>query len=166
MPGKMSKVIDCLVNRAVKRLESSRPGYQALAERSTLTPKRTCWEAINGQIQCDPDYSDVDSSSDTSTMTLDMDTSTDDDSTDDTDSTPTTCVHTADGFIQCGDVMVKREDPAYKRDIISEPVAVPFPIDLMKRSDKIDGYTGVGPVTKREAGEGEEKLVAREGRLA
>ncbi|KAL8754378.1 MAG: hypothetical protein Q9184_005131 [Pyrenodesmia sp. 2 TL-2023] len=201
---------------SVKRLEASGPGYQALAERSTLTPKRTCWEAINGQIQCSPEGSDDGSSTDTSTMTSDMDATTADDLTSDIASnTPTTCVHTADGFIQCGDVMGKREDLAHKRDVVPEPVPTPYVKDLMKRAHKIDGYTdrsgscknghhwvqrkghpeycwqlddtksqadqipqlwdwcysnepcsvpnfGVGPVTKREAGEGVEKLMARE----
>ncbi|KAI4189628.1 MAG: hypothetical protein LQ346_005069 [Caloplaca aetnensis] len=98
-------------------------------ERSiTLTPttKRTCWEAINGQIQCNspvavsPGSSSPSTDGGSGTSTMDdgtpMTSGADDDGSaaaDDGvggDDNPTTCVHTADGFIRCGDVVGKRDD--------------------------------------------------------
>lgn len=124
---------------ALKRYEPSGPSYGAPDDAHSVVIKRlsgpcskegpdgkiincgpevkrdNCWETENGQIQCfGEDYSTATDSSSTDGSTVSsnppaLSPLTVDDSTDDTGSTATTCIHTAEGFLQCGDVMIKRE---------------------------------------------------------
>ncbi|KAI4134314.1 MAG: hypothetical protein LQ341_006043, partial [Variospora aurantia] len=97
---------------------------------STHSRRGACWEASNGQVQCsDDDTSDINADSTTitaapaaSTMTspaeISDDVASDDDSA---DGSGTTCVHTTEGFLQCGDVMRKRDEDSVAPSISSFP---------------------------------------------
>ncbi|KAL8903299.1 MAG: hypothetical protein Q9207_004011 [Kuettlingeria erythrocarpa] len=118
------------ITNPLNRLDHQAPASGPFKPSTNLN-KRTCWEAINGQIQCNsPDATGSGTGSDTTTSpAADSSSSTGTSTMDNGDGTPvmvnssgaeddndsgvggddTTCVHTADGFIRCGDVVGKRD---------------------------------------------------------
>ncbi|KAL8980912.1 MAG: hypothetical protein Q9177_005740, partial [Variospora cf. flavescens] len=136
---------------------------------STHSRRGACWEASNGQVQCsDDDTSDINADSTTvtaapaaSTMTspaeISDEVASDDDSA---DGSGTTCVHTTEGFLQCGDVMRKRDEDSVAPSMspfLSSDDTTTTDEDLTAETGTTcvhtaDGFVQCGdPMAKREA---------------
>ncbi|KAL8729061.1 MAG: hypothetical protein Q9166_004978 [cf. Caloplaca sp. 2 TL-2023] len=120
---------------AVKRNEASAVRSEAIEEAHSLAIKRAV-PAFASSVTDSPKFFPT-VESDVSSINSGTDTSTDNDSTDKDVSAAAFCVHTDEGFHECGEVMFKRVN-----------AATPSMNDLEKRVHMRDGYPDISDVCK------------------